>query len=167
MDVYDYAMQLEKDGESYYREGAARSANKGMKKIMTMLADAEVKHYDVFKQMKEHKPFSLPEATILKDVKNIFVSMKEDKGSEGINASEVDFYRKAQDIEKKTEDFYKEKASQVEDAAQKETFLQVAKEENKHYFRSSSRIIEFVHARSNGLKTRNSITWKNNQVVSQ
>jgi rubrerythrin len=143
MDVFDYAMQLEKDGEEYYREGAARSMNEGMKKIMTMLADAEVKHYNVFKQMKEHKPVSLPEATILKDVKNIFVTMKEEGGSQGINVSEVDFYRKAQDIEKKTEDFYLDKASQVEDAAQKETFLRVAKEENKHYF-ILDRIIEFV-----------------------
>jgi rubrerythrin len=143
MDVFDYAMQLEKDGEEYYRQGAARSASKGMEKIMTMLADAEVKHYNIFKQMKESKPFSLPEATILKDVKNIFASMKEEGGSEGIVASEADFYRKAQDIEKKTEDFYTEKASQVEDAAQKEMFLQVAKEENKHYF-ILDRIIEFV-----------------------
>jgi rubrerythrin len=143
MDVFDYAMQLEKDGENYYREGAARSANKGMKKIMTILADAEVKHYDLFKQMKEHKPFSLPEATILKDVKNIFVSMREEKGSESIDASEVDFYRKAQDIEKQTENFYLEKASQAEDTAQKEAFVQIAKEENKHYF-ILDRIIEFV-----------------------
>ena len=123
--------------------GAARSANRGMKKIMTMLADAEVKHYNVFKQMKEHKPVRLPEATILKDVKNIFVAMREEGGLEGISASEIELYRKAQDIEKKTEDFYLEKASQVEEAGQKETFLQVAKEENKHYF-ILDRIIEFV-----------------------
>lgn len=143
MDVFDYAMQLEKDGESYYREGAARSASAGMKKIMTTLADAEVRHYDVFRQMKEGQAVSVPEATILKDVKNIFVSMREQGGLEGVGTSETEFYRKAQDIEKKTEDFYLEKASQVEDAAQKETFLRVAKEENKHYF-ILEQIIQFV-----------------------
>ena len=143
MDVFDYAMQMEKDGENYYREGAARSASAGMKKIMTMLADAEVKHYNLFKQMKEHEPIDLPEATILKDVKNIFVSMKEKGGLEGISASETDFYRTAQDIEKKSEDFYLEKAAETDDSLQKETFLRVAKEENKHYF-ILDRIIEFV-----------------------
>lgn len=143
MDIFDYAMQLEKDGENYYREGAARSASIGMKKIMTMLADAEVKHYNVFKQMKEGQPANMPEATILKDVKNVFVSMKEQGDLGGMDGSEIEFYRKAQDIEKKTEDFYLEKAAQVEDAAQKETFLQVAKEENKHYF-ILDRIVEFV-----------------------
>lgn len=50
MDVYDYAMQLEQDGESYYREGAKLSANKGLSRILTMLADAEVRHYNVFKR---------------------------------------------------------------------------------------------------------------------
>ncbi len=143
MDVYDYAMQLERDGENYYREGAARSANKGLKKILTMLADAEVAHYDVFKRMKGHEPARLPEATILKDVKNVFVSMKEEGGLEGISTSEVELYRKAQDIEKQTEDFYLAKAPQVEDTVQKETFLQVAREEHKHYL-LLDRIIEFV-----------------------
>ena len=143
MDVFDYAMQLEKDGENYYREGAARSANKGIKKIMTMLADAEVKHYNLFKEMKEHRSVQLPEATILKDVKNVFVTMREEGGLEGIGVSEIDLYRKAQEIEKKTEDFYLEKASEAENETQKESFLRVAKEENKHYF-ILDRIIEFV-----------------------
>jgi rubrerythrin len=143
MDVFDYAMQLEKDGESYYREGADRSASVGMKKIMTMLADAEVKHYEVFRKMKEHQAVNVPEATILKDVKNIFVSMKEQGGLEGIGTSETEFYRKAQDLEKKTEDFYLEKASQVDDPTQKDMFVRVAKEENKHYF-ILEQIIEFV-----------------------
>lgn len=143
MDVFDYAMQLEKDGEGYYREAAALSQAKGIKKIMTMLADAEVKHYNVFKQMKESKPFQLPEATILKDVKNVFVAMREEGGMEAIGTSEASLYRKAQEIEKKTEDFYTEQAGQVSDDAQKEMFLQVAKEENKHYL-ILDQIIEFV-----------------------
>jgi rubrerythrin len=143
MNVYDYAMQLERDGESYYREEAARSANKGLRNIFTMLADAEVAHFNVFKRMKEDEPAHLPEATILKDVKNIFVAMKEERGLEGINASEVGLYRKAQDIEKQTEDFYLAKASQAEGAAQKEIFLQVAQEEHKHYL-LLDQIIEFV-----------------------
>lgn len=143
MDVFDYAMQLEKDGEDYYREAAARSQAKGIKTIMTMLADAEVKHYNLFKQMKESKPFQLPEATILKDVKNVFVAMREEGGLEGISTSEISLYRKAQEIEKKTRDFYTEKAAETNDGAEKEMFLQVAAEENKHYL-ILEQIIEFV-----------------------
>ncbi|MGD0232700.1 MAG: ferritin family protein [Syntrophorhabdales bacterium] len=143
MNAYDYAMQLEKDGESYYREGARRSVQEGLRRIMTTLADAELVHYDIFKKMKEQKPWALPDTTILRDVKNIFVKMKEEGGLEGINVSEIDFYKKAQDIEKMTEDFYLERARQVEDGTERETFLQVAAEEKRHFF-VLQQIIDFV-----------------------
>lgn len=29
MDIYEYAMQMEKDGENYYRELAQKAPNKG------------------------------------------------------------------------------------------------------------------------------------------
>jgi rubrerythrin len=143
MDVYDYAMQLEKDGENYYREAASRSPQKGLTRILTMLADAEVVHYDLFKKMKEHGSWQLPEAAIVKEVKNIFVRMREEGDLEGISVSETDLYTKAQDIEKATEDFYREKGAQVEDRAQREAFLQIAGEEHKHYL-ILQEIIDFI-----------------------
>jgi rubrerythrin len=143
MDVYDYAMQLERDGEKYYREAAAACANKGLKKVFTMLADAEVIHFNLFKAMKEHEPVRLPEASLLKDVKNVFVRMKEEGGLEGVNDAQIELYRKAQDIEKQTEDFYLSKAPLAEGPAEKETFLRVAGEEHKHYL-LLERIIDFV-----------------------
>ncbi len=143
MNVYDYAMELEKDGENYYREAASHSTHKGLARILTMLADAEVVHYDVLSKMKEHKSWELPAATILKDVKNIFVRMREEGGLESIGVSEIELYTKAQTIEKMTEDFYLEKATQVEDPTEHDIFLQVAGEENKHYF-ILQQIIDFV-----------------------
>ena len=53
MDIYEYAMQMEKDGEDLYREVASRTANKGLRTILAMLADAEVKHYKLFQNMKK------------------------------------------------------------------------------------------------------------------
>ena len=143
MDVYDYAMQLERDGENYYREAAAGTENKGLKKVFTMLADAEVVHFNVFKAMKEHGPVRLPEASVLKDVKNIFVKMKEEGGLEGVNDAQIELYRKAQDIEKQTEDFYLSKAPLAEGPDEKEVFLRVAGEEHKHYL-LLGQIVDFV-----------------------
>ncbi len=143
MDAYDYAMQLEKDGESYYRDGAARSGNKGLKHILTMLADAEVKHYHIFKEMKENKPVEVGETTILQDVKNVFLKMREEGGAEGIADTDLDLYKGAQEIERRTETFYLETAGQTEDAGQKEALLRIAKEEHKHY-NILEEIIEFV-----------------------
>ena len=143
MDVYDYAMQMERDGENLYREAARSSAGKGLAAILTMLADAEVNHYNLFKSMKEHSAFRLPDNTLLKDVKNVFAKMKEEGGLEATGPSQIELYRKAQGIEKMSEDFYRETGSKVDDRAEHEAFLRVADEENKH-FRIIQQIIDFV-----------------------
>ncbi len=143
MDVYEYAMQLEKDGESYYRDAASRSQHKGLTRILTMLADAEVVHYKTFVKMKEGQSWQLPEATIVKDVKNIFVKMREEGELEKIDVSTIDLYTKAQEIEKATEDFYRGKGVQVGGAKEREAFGRVADEEHKHYV-ILQQIIDFV-----------------------
>jgi len=51
--------------------------------------------------------------------------------------------KKAQDIEKRSWDFYLEKSSEVKLQYQKEFFLKPAEEEKKHYFLLDN-IIEFV-----------------------
>ncbi|MEW6117731.1 MAG: ferritin family protein [Nitrospirota bacterium] len=143
MDIYEYAMQLEKDGEHYYRELAGKVVNPGLKNILTMLADAEVRHYNIFRKMRSDEPVEVPDVTILKDVKNIFVRMSEEGDVITADASEIDLYSRAQEIEVKTRDYYREQAGKVGEPHQKEIFLKVAEEENKHYFILEN-IIDFV-----------------------
>jgi hypothetical protein len=108
-----------------------------------MLADAEVEHYKIFSLMKEHKPWQVSDTPLLKDVKNVFIKMREEGGLEGLGVSEVDLYRKAQDIEQKTESFYLEKGAEMEEGKERDAFLRIAAEENKHYF-ILQQIIDFV-----------------------
>ena len=56
---------------------------------------------------------------------------------------QTELYKKAQDIEKKSYEFYTEKANEVTEEYQKEVFLKLADEEKKHYFLLEN-IIEFV-----------------------
>jgi rubrerythrin len=60
-----------------------------------------------------------------------------------VDIAEVELYRKAQDIETKTRDFYIEKSAEV-DAAQKEILLKIADEEKRHYL-VLEKIIDFVN----------------------
>jgi rubrerythrin len=142
MNIYEYAMQMEKDGENYYRDLAQKTPNKGLKSILMMLADAEVKHYNLFQNMKKHEMVRMPDTAILNDVKNIFVKMREENQLH-VDIAEVELYRKAQDIETKTRDFYIEKSAEV-DAAQKEILLKIADEEKRHYL-VLEKIIDFVN----------------------
>lgn len=142
MDIFDFAMKMEKDGENFYRELAARTANKGLKNIFTMLANAEVVHYQIFHRLKEKENVTVAPAQILSGVKNVFEEMKE-KHDDRVDVNQIEWYRKAQEIEKSSKDFYLKQAEAVQDRGQKEIFLKVADEEEKH-FRILEQIIDFV-----------------------
>ena len=145
MNIYDFAMQMEKDGENYYRELAAASKIAGLKKIFGMLADEEVEHFRVLKQLKEQKSETrLPETHILTDVKNIFIGMKEEKGHLHIDTTvDTDAFRKAREIEQKSIDFYLEKAEEAEDAEVKNVLIRLARMEEKHR-NIMENLVEFV-----------------------
>jgi rubrerythrin len=140
--VFEYAMQMEKDGEEYYRQLAQKAGNKGVKTILTMLADEEVKHYNAIEKIKTQKT-QIAESDILTDAKNVFVQIKESGESFDFDINQTELYKKAQDIEKKSRDFYTEKANEVTEEYQKELFLKLAIEEQKHYVLLDN-IIDFV-----------------------
>jgi rubrerythrin len=142
MDIFDYAMRMEKDGENYYRQLVKKTDNKGLKTILTMLADEEVKHYKTVAEMRKQRP-QMAETTVLADAKNIFTQMKKSGQKLNSGAKQRKLYEKAQDIEKKSEEFYRQKANEVEQQYQREIFLQLAEEEKKHYFLLEN-IIQFV-----------------------
>ena len=140
--IFEYAMQMEKDGEDYYRQLAQKAGNNGMKTILTMLADEEVKHYNAIERIKTQKT-QIAESKILTDAKNVFVQIKESGDSFDFDINQAELYKKAQDIEKKSRDYYTEKANEVTEEYQKELFLKLADEENKHYLLLDN-IIDFV-----------------------
>ena len=145
MDIYEFAMQMEKDGEKYYRELADGSANAGLKKIFIMLADEEVKHYTLIEQLRLGSDLPhIVETRILENVKNIFIEMRDIKIGPRIDTTEeTNAYRKAREIEEMSRNFYLEKAEEVEDRQAKLLLKQLAKEEEKH-FRIMENIVEFV-----------------------
>jgi rubrerythrin len=143
MNIFDFAITMEKEGEEYYRELAGKVSSEGMQKILTMLADDEVKHWRVFEKMKNNESAGIIETQVLQEAKNIFSRMKEDKVDLTAGSVQVDLYKKAQDLEAKSESFYREKAAAADNDGQKEILLQIADEEKKH-FHLLRNIIEFV-----------------------
>lgn len=145
MDIYQFAMQMEKDGENYYRQLAREVTGSGLTKIFTMLADEEVKHYRVVEELRrrESKP-QLGDATILKDVKNVFSAMRDDKEQLFVDTTAAsNSYRKACTIEADSEKFYREKAAQATDPHEQKVFASLAREEANH-LRIMETILEFV-----------------------
>jgi len=142
MDIFEYAMQMEKDGEKYYRQTAEYITNKGLKTILTMLADDEVRHFNAIKEMRAAEP-DMPAATILTDAVNIFTQMRGANESFNFNIKQTEMYRMAQDIEERSRQFYMDQAEKVELDYQKKLFLRLADEEKKHFLLLEN-MIDFV-----------------------
>lgn len=145
MDVYQFAMQMEKDGENYYRELAAASRLAGLSRIFIMLADEEVKHFQFIEQLRLKKGEARFEETpILTNVKNIFIEMKNEGGHLHIDTTvDTNAFRKAREIERQSMDFYREKAEAAENEAVKTLLSRLAKEEEKH-LRIMENLVDFV-----------------------
>jgi rubrerythrin len=132
MNVYEYAMKVEKDGEAYYKELASKSPNAGLKKVFTLLADAEVKHYQVFKSMRDKDGQDFKALDISTDTKTIFETLKAEKNSVDFGLDEIKFYEDAIKREDDSYRFYLNKANELENEDEKTVFMNIAQEEIKH-----------------------------------
>ncbi len=143
MDVYEFAMQMEKEGEAYYRECASKTASAGLRGILLMLADAEVVHHEFFRRMRAHEEVTLGDSPLLEGVCNIFAELRAREGAVAARSSEVALYRKAQEIERKSWEFYESSAVKAVSPGERRLFEGVAVEERRHY-RILEGIVDFV-----------------------
>lgn len=143
MDIFDYAMQLEEEGESLYREIAHKSLDDGLCRIMTWLADQENKHYQIFKAMKEKtSPPDADAAVFFNNVKSVFSDWQKNKDRFNFEIGQADLYRKGLDVEKRSIKFYSEKAGLI-DQSQKLVFQKIINEEKNH-FKVLENLIELI-----------------------
>ncbi len=134
MEAFDYAIQMEKDGEAYYRNLAAKHSDRGIVEILSLLADDEVRHRKVLEMMKRFAAPEVSKSTIVSDAKNIFSQMTENDEDISVDVSQLELYKIAQDLERKSQKFYLDKAAEVSDTHQKEIFRLLADEEDQHHF---------------------------------
>jgi rubrerythrin len=142
MDIFAFAMKMEKDGETFYRDLAQKTANQGIANIFEMLADEEVKHYRTIKSLQGGTQL-MAETDVLGRAKNIFERMRDFNDPLQIDAGQIELYRQAMKLEKQSEDFYLDRADQAKDTEQKQLFRRLASEEKKHCYLLEN-IVDFV-----------------------
>lgn len=143
MDIFNFAIKMEKDGEAFYRELAARTHDDGLKTILNMLAEDEVKHAKAIESIRS-RTTDMADTEILDKARNIFERMKEFGETFDVENDQETLYRKAMEIEQNSIDFYLDRADQLSDPKQKALFEQLAVEEKKH-FRLLSGLADFVN----------------------
>ena len=143
MDIIDFAIGMETEGEKIYRGLAEKTDNAGMKNIFGYLADAELNHIEVFKNMNSGGTAELENDNIIEESKKIFEDMGKDPARVSMENVEVGLYRDALSAEQKSIDYYQENSDRFE-GDQKRVIQDIIEEEKKHY-RIIENIIEFVN----------------------
>ncbi len=149
MNVFEFAMKMEKDGQTYYETHAAKETNPALKQIWQQLAADEVKHYEIFRRMKEGQigeaaKMSSVGTKILENAKTVFQELAAKGKDVSFSRDVFEAWEKAQDVEIETEEFYRKKQDEEKDPAVKKAFGLIADEENKHV-NLIEHVLDFLH----------------------
>lgn len=149
MNVFEFAMKMEKDGQAYYEEHAAKESNAALKKIWLQLAKDEIKHYEIFRRMKDGEigaaaKMSAMGTEILNTAKTVFEELAAKKEEFKFSKDAFAAWEKAQDVEIETEEFYRQKQEEETDPQIKKAFGLLADEENKHV-NLIEHVLDFLH----------------------
>lgn len=142
MDIFEFAIQMERDGQQFYRELAAETSHNGIKGVLNKLASEELEHEHAIQRIRKGSG-SIMESDILNKAKNVFQQMKDFGDQSDWSGDEESLYRQAMDLEQRSVSFYLDRAEQIENPEQKTLFKKLAEEEKKHY-RLMSNLTDFV-----------------------
>ena len=133
MNLLEYAIQMEKDGEAFYRNLAQDCAeDEGMRYIFTMLADDEAKHREIFETMLHNNAAKMTDSRIIGVSVNLFRQMQNDGSPFHCSLQQKELYEQAYDLERKSYEFYMEKLSEAASEDEREIIARIAKEEKRH-----------------------------------
>lgn len=132
MNIFASALKMELDGEQFYREQADKNKGNKLESVFIILAKTEKKHADLIKRRMEGKSISEQDLD-LESEKNVFSGMENFKPTETSIARQLDVYRFALDIEKKSIDHYQDLLTKAEENEDKELLQFLIAQEKDHY----------------------------------
>lgn len=148
MRIFDFAMQLEKEGLAFYRRQASLAKDKKLREILLTLADEEKRHFELFQKLRDGsvEPGSITESSqssSLARVKEIFRELTSDYKSAILQTNALDIWNEALRMEERAEAYYTEQAARQKDSNNKKIFEVIAKEERNHVHMISG-VISFL-----------------------
>lgn len=129
MNVMEFAVNLETEGEEFYRKQAKLNKDNQLYGMFTSLADDEHMHAEILK--KRTTDFSdLPDSNLLDDI-DVFSDEKQFKIEYKQSPDQLDYYREALKKEQESIDLYTKLMNENSENAK--LFEYLIAQENKHY----------------------------------
>ena len=139
MDIFDFALKMERESEKYYRDQANKTKFSDLKTLLENLAAAEARHYKIVEALRLQNTEALPDEEVLTETKNIFVSYVKDAEAlrkaisiDKIKEDQIDVYRLALVKENESVEVYEKMLSQAHNPNVKAVLERLIKEEQSH-----------------------------------
>lgn len=133
MNTYEFAINMEMDGEEYYKKQAEINKENSLGSVCLMLANDEAHHAQILKNRQSQQPYTLPDSDTLRHAKNVFQGIGNIEMATKPFPSQLDFYRIASEKEKQSINLYMELLTKAEDKEDIAVFEYLIGQEKKHY----------------------------------
>ncbi len=148
MKLLDFAMQMELDGKAYYERLENETPDAGLRKLFSVLAADEEKHYLALHDLSSGVGREMRESTALEEAKSIFNAMSAEKSVIAELREKKDIYLHAMQMEADSIRIYEDIAreeSKSGDALVVSVVNRIIEEEKKHY-NSMENIHDYIAA---------------------
>ncbi len=158
MEIMQFAITMEKDGEQYYRTQAVKNKDNGLKVVFEMLARDEAKHAQLLQDMADDVPVELESDNSLEQQMDLFLKAPDFKSTVKELPDQAELYHAALEKEKQSIDLYTDLQGKITDAVSQGIFAFLVKEETRHYniieeiFRHVNRPNEWVESAEFGIR---------------
>lgn len=132
MNLYDFAIKMEQDGEKYYLEQAASHKGHAISRVFTLLAGAEQKHARLLQKRAEGLNVTA-ELSLLTDDRNVFNELEDFKADVTSIPRQLDIYAHALDLEEKSVAQYEELLDKMAASEDQELLRFLIDQEKQHY----------------------------------
>ena len=136
MDIFDFALKMELDGEKYYRELAEKVQYDDLKAALAGLAEDEQRHYNIILAAK-NKTLHLIDANLsLTKIKNVFIGnpafLKDEDTAAKLRHEQIDVYRAALAKEHESVELYTKLKETAQTSEEKAICEKLVQEEERH-----------------------------------
>ncbi|HWR39834.1 MAG TPA: ferritin family protein [Patescibacteria group bacterium] len=139
MNIYDFALKMESDGEQYYRQQAAQTKYEKLKVVLEGLADDEQRHYKIVQQLQNQNLDYIEPNPALNKMRNVFElgdSLKkisqEPDSLITLKEEQWDVYQAALRKEEESVKLYKKLKESTDSQAAKDIIEKLIQEEESH-----------------------------------
>ena len=139
MNIFDFALKMELDGEQFYLQQAAKVTYEDLKVVLLGLAEDEQRHYKIVQRLRQQETGYIEPDPAISAARNVFVIagdkpfIPRDQDSIAKWKDEQrDVYQAALRKEEESVRLYKQLQETVESPAERDILKKLAQEEERH-----------------------------------